>query len=135
MITYRLADSLPKERLDQFRQELKCVNSNLIEKERRNKIEKWLDTGYGNCILRNKENAKTVVETWQRFDRERYDLISWVVMPNHVHVLINVYEGFQLGKIVLSWKNFTARKINEREGNNEESRTGVRCSRTENRVW
>ena len=34
-------------------------------------------------------------------------------MPNHCHVMIELFEGIPLGKIVLSWKNYTARFINE----------------------
>ena len=34
-------------------------------------------------------------------------------MPNHVHVLIRVYEGVALGKIVQSWKSYTGRRIAE----------------------
>lgn len=43
----------------------------------------------------------------------RYDLIAWVVMPNHVHVLIRTYEGVTLGKIVQSWKSYTGRQISK----------------------
>jgi len=39
--------------------------------------------------------------------------MAWVVMPNHVHVLIRVYEGATLGKIVQSWKSYTGRQIAE----------------------
>jgi REP element-mobilizing transposase RayT len=52
-----------------------------------------------------------VVDTWQRFAGERYDLIAWVVMPNHVHVLIRTYKGVALGRIVQSWKSYTGRRI------------------------
>jgi REP element-mobilizing transposase RayT len=38
--------------------------------------------------LRRPKVARVVVENWHHFDAERYRLLSWVVMPNHVHVLI-----------------------------------------------
>ncbi|MEN8178888.1 MAG: hypothetical protein ABFS39_09725 [Pseudomonadota bacterium] len=37
-------------------------------------------------------------------DGERYRLLAWVVMPNHVHVLIEQFNGWPLGKPVQSWK-------------------------------
>lgn len=52
-----------------------------------------------------------MVDTWRHFAGERCDQIAWVVMPNHVHVLIRVYEGVALGKIVQSWKSYTGRQI------------------------
>jgi type I restriction enzyme R subunit/putative DNA methylase len=47
------------------------------------------------------------------FDSERYRLLAWVVMPNHVHVLFQPINGWTVAKIVASWKKFTARKICE----------------------
>jgi REP element-mobilizing transposase RayT len=40
-----------------------------------------------------------------------YTLRSWVVMPNHVHILIEPKAS--LPKITRSIKTFTARKANE----------------------
>jgi putative transposase len=34
-------------------------------------------------------------------------------MPNHCHVLVEPFGGVPLWKIVLSWKNYTARLINQ----------------------
>lgn len=34
-------------------------------------------------------------------------------MPNHVHVLVEVLQPYSLGKIVSSWKRFTARHANQ----------------------
>jgi REP element-mobilizing transposase RayT len=112
-ITYRLADSLPLEFVEKLRYELRIKNSEKHEKERRIKIENMLGRCYGECILRNQECSRIVTETWQCFAGERYDLISFVVMPNHVHVLIKIYDGFELGKIVRSWKGYSSRMINQ----------------------
>jgi putative transposase len=71
-----------------------------------------MDAGLGSCLLRRSEAASCVVEAWRQFDGERYDLVAWVVMPNHVHLLIRVYEGQALGRLVQSWKSFTGRKLN-----------------------
>lgn len=108
-ITYRLGDSLPR-----------SVNippassppSDDKKKERR-QTEQKLDKGYGSCILRDKEIAKIVVDAWKYFDARRYDLVAYVVMPNHVHVLIKTHEGFPLSGVVHSWKSFTAHEINK----------------------
>jgi REP element-mobilizing transposase RayT len=135
-ITYRLADSLPVAVLEQMKAE---VESSVRDDEKRKaelrqRIEIYLDAGHGSCVLRVPEVAACVVDTWHHFDGDRYRLLEWVVMPNHCHVLIEPLEGAPLGKIVLPWKNYTVRFINEyksRIENSIGSRTGVRLSQ----VW
>ncbi len=113
IITYRLADSLPQNILKNMQLELKDVAPEFMEMKRRKKIEKFLDKGYGSCALQNIECAKVVENNWRHFDGMRYDLTAYVVMPNHIHILIKVYDGVELGEIVRSWKNYSARHINE----------------------
>ena len=48
-----------------------------------------------------------MTETLEKHDPERYRLIAWCVMPNHVHVLIAPKES--LFKVVQSWKSYTGR--------------------------
>jgi REP element-mobilizing transposase RayT len=112
-ITYRLADSLPQAALDRLESELAALPPERMEPERRRRIEAWLDAGHGSCVLRDPAAAQIVVEAWRHFDGERYDLLAWVVMPNHVHVLVRVHQGKMLWKIVQSWKSFTGRRILE----------------------
>ena len=121
MITYRLADSLPKELLHKI--ELSTMpgapqatagnNHKLQEIKRRKFIEESLDKGLGSCILQSEKASEIIVKNWKHFDNERYDIIAYVVMPNHVHILIKVYENISLSKIVWSWKSYTARRIFE----------------------
>ncbi len=124
-ITYRLADSLPRAVLKQMQVDIESSvrDDEKRKSELRQRIETYLDAGHGSCMLRIPEIAACFVDTWRHFDGVRYRLLAWVVMPNHCHVMIEQIEGVPLGKIVLSWKNYTARFINEYE-----SRTGVRLS-------
>lgn len=113
-ITYHLADSLPDSVLERFRDEIQVlpVDEERRKMELRLKIEAYLDAGHGSCILREPEVAACVQDTWFRFDGERYRLLEWVVMPNHCHVLIQVFKKVPLWRIIASWKNYTARFIN-----------------------
>lgn len=112
-ITYRLDDSVPQAMLHKLERELRALNSpeNVTEMERRKRIEGWLDAGYGSCILRQSENARLVLDSWRHFDGQRYQLLAGVVMPNHVHLLLRMYEGYPLGELVESWKSFTSRRF------------------------
>jgi len=110
-ITYRLADSLPADAVARVEEELRLVGPQRRDAQRRKRLEAWLDAGHGCCVLRDPRAAPLIVNNWRRFAGERYDLIAWVVMPNHAHVLVRMYEGSALGKIVQSWKSYTARRI------------------------
>jgi REP element-mobilizing transposase RayT len=78
---------------------------------RRIEIENILDSGYGSGILKHPEAAKVVIDNWNYFDKKRYDLCAYVVMPNHVHLLIKTNSKFTVGELVKSWKRFTAKAI------------------------
>jgi type I restriction enzyme R subunit len=79
-------------------------------------MDEWLDQGSGSCVLQDSENAKTVADALHHFAGERYGLDSFVVMPNHVHVLFCPTGNHLLSDIVQSWKGFAAREINKRLG-------------------
>ena len=80
-------------------------------RERRRKLEEYLDRGLGECWLRQPAIAKLAEDALRFFDGERYQLQAWVVMPNHVHLLVDVWET-PLAELVKSWKSFVAREAN-----------------------
>ena len=110
-ITFRLADSLPQMKLRQLEDELKSLPDDKQNIERRKRIQDWLDAGMGCCALRHPAMASLLRETLQKFHGERYRLIAWCIMPNHVHVLIE--PKVALARIVQSWKSFTGRRAME----------------------
>ncbi len=90
------------------------------DRETRKKIEAYLDAGYGECFLKDPEVAVMVEGALLHFDAERYRMLAWVVMPNHLHAVFEMMEGFPLDELVHSWKSFTAH-----EGNKILGRKGV----------
>ena len=46
------------------------------------------------------------------FDGARNHLLAWAIMPNHVHTLIEVFDGFPLDDVIHTWKSFTAKQAN-----------------------
>ena len=125
-VTFRLYDSLPQEKLQWLHDEReswlklhpqpwdKKTTKEYISKFGK-AIDKWLDNDHGNCLLKKQSNRKIVEDALLFFDGKRYDLIAFVVMPNHVHILIKLKEGYKLIEIMRSIKSFTAKKINENE--------------------
>ena len=110
-VTFRLADSISASVLERFKQELKSLPPRQQESERRQRIESWLDAGHGSCILQNQEAACLMRDTLLQFDGERYILYSWVIMPNHVHVLFQQREDWTMSRIVASWKSYTGKRL------------------------
>jgi REP element-mobilizing transposase RayT len=109
-ITFRLADSLPKAIFD----ELTAAASGSADL--RQKIETAVDGGHGSCTLRDPIIAAIVEDALRHFDSERYKLLAWVIMPNHVHVLAEQIAGYPLGDIIHAWKSFTAKQANKQLG-------------------
>lgn len=112
-ITRRLFDSLPQKIPERFRSELDAKNLEDINRETMILIEKFLDSGYGKCFLKERKVAEIVRESIQRFNGERYKLIAWVIMPNHIHILLKPLNGRELYKILQSFKSFTAQESNK----------------------
>ena len=106
-ITFRLADSLPANIIESLNQE------KLTDLEKHQRIETYMDAGYGQCHLRHPQIGQLVQNALLNFDGQRYHLLAWVIMPNHVHVLIKIIERHPLRKIIQSWKSFTAHQANE----------------------
>ncbi len=129
-VTFRLADAVPHNLRTQRESEREMWLrihpqpwSAEVEREYHERfsgaIERWLDAGYGSCILRRRDCAEIAGEALRHFDGERVAIISSVVMPNHVHVLFVQNTDWLLEKPLRSWKSFTSRRINSllgREG-------------------
>ena len=47
---------------------------------------------------------------------KHYRLLAWCVMPNHVHVVVRLFPGQELAKVVKAWKNFSAKAANQALG-------------------
>ncbi len=103
-IVFRLADSLPAE-----------ISKDIAKSRRDNRVVAFdaaLDAGHGRRDLARQEIAGLVQTALFAFDGMRYSLIAWCVMPNHVHVLGAIEPGYRLGRIVHSWKSYTAKEAN-----------------------
>lgn len=108
-ITFRLWDALPAHVEEMLAAEID-EHTNIA---RRTQLEGYLNAGHGACFLRDPRIATLVEQALWHFDGERYRLIAWVVMPNHVHTVAETIEGHPLSQVVHSWKSFTATEANK----------------------
>jgi putative DNA methylase len=112
-VTFRLADSLPVHVVDAWQAELRRLPENRRAAELRTRAEAHIDQGYGACHLRNPAVAEMVEGALLHFHGERYQMLAWVVMPNHVHAMFEPLKGWSLSAILHTWKSFTSHRANQ----------------------
>jgi len=143
-VTFRLWDSLPQQVVDSWLFERKNIIKTAAQmkrplsdhEERRlahlysEKVERYLDAGYGSCFMKDRRVATLIRSALFHFNEVRYSLAAWCVMPNHVHVVVQPFAGkeltagtavpiAELPDILHSWKSFTskeAHKLLDRSG-------------------
>ncbi len=121
-VTFRTADSLAPQHVSQLQEERRALEKQIdmtssaarqqLASAMLMRIDTLLDSGYGSQPLHDPRLAKIVAEAIRFFDRSRYELLTWCVMPNHVHVLAQLTRGTALDSVLQSWKSYTAKKIN-----------------------
>jgi putative transposase len=84
------------------------------------RVEGWLDEGYGCCVLREPLAADCLEQKLRHYDGRQYDLCAFVLMPNHAHVLVKPYSdtAHPLERIEQGWKAYSSREINAARGTN-----------------
>lgn len=126
-VTFRMGDSMPAEKLSQWRVERDAWLAEHPEPWDENtawqyhltfteRMEMWLDAGEGSCALRDPGNRNVVEQALRFFDGERYNLDGFVIMPNHAHALFRPMRGHSLSGILHSWKSYTSKILNKRLG-------------------
>ena len=129
-VTFRLTGTLPAEVLLQLKQERETILAQSLAAKRpltwaeqeelfrwyASRVDAYLDAGHGECWLRQPELAQLVADALRFHAGQRFDLLAWVVMPNHVHVVVRPLGGFTLSQITKSWKGFTAHEANGKLG-------------------
>ena len=115
-ITFRLYDSVPKELIEEWQytiaQESDRDNLSETSLKLHQLIDKFEDAGYGQCFLSDARVANIMRQALEHDDGTKYDLLCYCIMPNHVHVMVRVYEGVSLSTIMHSWRSFTAHEAN-----------------------
>ena len=109
-VTFRLWDSIPQEVIRQIEDELKDEKGN-VDRIRSQRKEAYLDRGAGSCLLRETECAEIVRDSILFLNGGWYELMAWVIMPNHVHLLVRFEEGQSLSKALHSLKSYTGHEL------------------------
>ena len=106
-ITFMLADAFPVERQLEWEPILLLPSESL----RRRQLEAWLDRGHGECWLRKSKVAECVEKILRAKEGQDYCLRAWTIMPNHVHLVVDVWQT-PLSKLLHLWKGGSAYEAN-----------------------
>lgn len=128
-VCFRLADSVPAEKLAEWEAERKCfserqkagiaLSDDDIARMRyvySENVERYLDSGHGSCLLRSDGALAVVLDTLRHDDGAAYRLHAYGIMPNHVHVGVEPFKDASLSEIVRTWKSVSAHRINRKLG-------------------
>lgn len=141
-VTFRLADSVPVPRLEQWKQEraiwliarnidvreaswklrflkLSQQDKQTYERNFASKLFETLDEGFGKGYLKRQDVQNKMVQALEYFDGSRFRLGDFVIMPNHVHVLMTPIGEYELEVVLHSIKSWSGSQINrmlERSG-------------------
>jgi putative transposase len=110
-VTFRQIDSLPAQYYERIHAAAKAGSDEFHEM-----VDGVLDRHFGSCLLHRPECAAIMENSLLHFDGERYNLLGWVIMPNHVHALFRVEPGYSLSTLMKSWKAYSAAQINKLVG-------------------
>ncbi len=126
-ITFRLEGTLPIKIIQQLNFESKKFE-NLLKNKYPDKtetqafylyqwrfewIDNYLDKQSNLTYLKENKVAKIVRDAMYFYEPKEYQLDEWVIMPNHVHLLLKPNTEIKLNKILQRIKSFTGKEINK----------------------
>lgn len=126
-VTFRLADSLPLYAMkeirayderwfakyaDQWTEEIELK----YQRGRAILGNELLDKALGSCILKQVEVRETLITAMMHFDEVRYRVHAYVIMPNHVHMLVETFDEWRMQDVMHSIKSYSAQAINKKLG-------------------
>ena len=119
-ITFRLKGSLPKYVIESLRSnaDFKSALQSVRYKEQKKFYKAYDDylnsASFGPTYLSTPQIAKIVASTLRYYDKIDYNLVSYCIMPNHVHLLLTLLENSRdVSRIMQSIKRYSARQSNK----------------------
>ena len=131
-VTFRQIDSIPVAVWEQMKREAEAWNQRIeaaiqqhgarpfslaceweaFQRSQWIQAERTADECHGSCVFRDAVVRQIMSDALTFFEGQRHFMHAFVVMPNHVHLLVTPMSGWSLDKITQSWKGCTAREIN-----------------------
>jgi len=115
-VTFRLKDSLPQAKLREWNNRREAwirhhpeprdaATQASYRREFTSQFEHWLDLGYGKCLLQGGAQRQILESVLHHDHGTRAEFISWVIMPNHVHLLFR--PMYPIKELLRNWKSIS----------------------------
>ena len=148
-ITFRQKDSIPQEQLqalkrwrtiweEQHPEPRTELEWQRFAQEITSKTERWLDEGYGSCVFNEPRLSREMSKSLLYFQEQRHFTFCFVVMPNHVHVVMQPMNGYALEDCLQRIKQYVSLQVNDslkRIGALWEEESYDRIVRDEEHLW
>ncbi|MCB1187730.1 transposase [bacterium] len=105
-VTFVLADAAPR-----FQMKRNSLGIGMRSSEESILNDRILDQGKGTCMLGSPSIANIVLRSILLNDGYSHETLAWVIMPNHVHLLLTQKKDNRLGSIVKQIKAGSTRNI------------------------
>ena len=70
-----------------------------------------LDKGHGSCLLKDKIVRDPLSDAILHYDGGEWNVMAYVIMPNHVHLLVQLIGEKPLDKLMKSVKMYAANNV------------------------
>ena len=64
-------------------------------------------------MLANCEVAQSIVDMMKEGHGDKYNLHTYCIMPNHIHIIVEPLNFHELSKIMIFWRGYSGHKINK----------------------
>ena len=127
-VTFRLRDSLPEYVLERFRAYCEWRERVIelhgyvpeekaaFEIDKHNRMMEYLDVGHGECLLRDMNARDILSDCIKQMDGRDCRVHCFVIMPNHVHMILETGDGVKVSDLVGRLKSISAHMINKSWG-------------------
>ncbi|MCB1216054.1 MAG: transposase [bacterium] len=112
LVTLMLRDALPEDKLASIVDSLPLEET----RERQRRLHHLLDSGYGSCLLAQPQAAGILDRALQSFNGRQFELVSFVIMPSHVHMLAGANSGYSIERVLLALMDWTEEQFEEECG-------------------
>lgn len=122
-VTFRLKDSLPADVVSNINNELHALSNKEFNQLSRSEKIKYikhknklldlsLDKCHGECHLNDSSLRILLEKVIQEGNNREYDILSYIIMPNHVHLLLQMLEDHTLRESLKKIKGKSSFLIN-----------------------
>lgn len=97
-----------------------------------------MDEGYGSCVFRESQFSEMMSSSLLHFQDQRHFTSCFVVMPNHIHAVMQPINGHELEDCLQRIKQYVSLRVNRALGQDGalwEEESYDRIVRDEEHLW